>query len=62
MSAPKSAQTPVRAQVKASIRTQIDENLKRAYQEALTEEIPDRFRELLAQLRDKEAATRDAGT
>ena len=30
---------------------QIDENLKRVYQETLEEEIPDRFRDLLAQLR-----------
>ncbi len=34
-----------------AIRAQIDENLKRVYSAALNEELPDRFRELLAQLR-----------
>ncbi|QYK41443.1 MAG: hypothetical protein KF887_19110 [Paracoccaceae bacterium] len=33
---------------------EIDENLKRVYQAALSEEVPDRFRLLLAQLREKE--------
>lgn len=36
-----------------SMRNQIDENLKRVYSDALTEEIPDRFLQLLAQLKDK---------
>lgn len=34
-----------------AIREQIDENLKRVYSAALNEELPDRFRELLAQLK-----------
>jgi len=34
-----------------AIRTQIDENLKRVYNAALNEELPDRFKDLLAQLR-----------
>ena len=34
-----------------AIREQIDENLKRVYRDQLTEELPDRFRELLAQLK-----------
>ncbi|MEI2804574.1 NepR family anti-sigma factor [Albidovulum sp.] len=34
-----------------AIRAQIDENLKRVYTAALNEELPDRFKELLAQLR-----------
>jgi hypothetical protein len=34
-----------------AIREQIDENLKRVYTAALNEEIPDRFRDLLAQLK-----------
>lgn len=38
----------------AAIRSQIQENLKRVYEAALTQEVPDRFRELLAQLREKE--------
>ncbi|SFR39658.1 NepR family anti-sigma factor [Litoreibacter janthinus] len=30
---------------------QIDENLKRVYEEVVNEELPDRFKELLAQLK-----------
>lgn len=37
------------------LRAQIDENLKRVYDEALGAEVPGRFKELLAQLRLKEA-------
>lgn len=36
-------------------RAQIDENLKRVYKEALDADVPDRFKELLAKLREKEA-------
>ena len=39
---------------KSRLHQQIDENLKRVYEEALTEEIPDRFKDLIAQLRSKE--------
>ncbi|GGH34675.1 hypothetical protein SAMN05444007_10720 [Cribrihabitans marinus] len=39
----------------AKLRSQIDQNLKRVYQEALEEEVPDRFKELLEQLRQKES-------
>ena len=38
----------------ANLRSQIDQNLKRVYQEALEEDVPDRFKELLEQLRQKE--------
>jgi Anti-sigma factor NepR len=38
-----------------AVTREIDENLKRVYQEALTDEVPDRFTQLLAQLREKEA-------
>lgn len=34
-----------------AIRAQIDENLKRVYAQALSEELPDRFKDLLAQLK-----------
>lgn len=34
----------------------IDENLKRVFQETLDEDIPDRFRNLLDKLRDREAS------
>ncbi len=37
-----------------AIREQIDENLKRVYTTALNEELPDRFRDLLAQLKAKD--------
>lgn len=37
-----------------AVTREIDENLKRVYQEALTEEVPDKFIQLLAQLRAKE--------
>ena len=37
-----------------AIREQIDENLQRVYAAALNEELPDRFRDLLAQLKAKE--------
>ena len=37
-----------------AIRDQIDENLKRVYAAALDQELPDRFRDLLAQLKAKE--------
>jgi Anti-sigma factor NepR len=38
---------------KSTIRTQIDENLKRIYDETLQEQIPDRLTLLLEQLRAK---------
>lgn len=37
----------------SALKAQIDENLKRVYQSALTEDVPDRFKDLLAQLRAK---------
>lgn len=39
-----------------AIRDQIDENLKRVYTATLNEELPDRFRDLLAQLKGKDSA------
>jgi hypothetical protein len=38
----------------AKLQAQIDENLKRVYQEALEERVPDKFKELIEQLRQKE--------
>ena len=38
-----------------AIRTQIDENLKRVYTATLNEELPDRFRDLLAQLKAQQS-------
>lgn len=42
---------------KARLKEQIDENLKRVYEETLKEEVPDRFKQLLAQLKAKEGDT-----
>ncbi|MEH6773370.1 MAG: NepR family anti-sigma factor [Cereibacter changlensis] len=39
---------------KSGMQHQIDENLKRVYEEALVQELPDRFTQLLEQLRQKE--------
>ncbi|MFC4667949.1 NepR family anti-sigma factor [Seohaeicola nanhaiensis] len=39
----------------SKLQAQIDENLKRVYQEALQEQVPDRFKDLLEKLRQKEA-------
>lgn len=36
------------------IRDEIDANLKRVYSEALSEDVPDRLKQLLEQLRQKE--------
>ncbi|MDQ1849666.1 NepR family anti-sigma factor [Gemmobacter fulvus] len=43
-----------KSQTNSNVQQQIDENLKRVYDEALKEEIPDRFKQLLAQLKAKE--------
>ncbi|MDB5660771.1 MAG: hypothetical protein JWS10_3386 [Cypionkella sp.] len=37
------------------IKTQIEENLKRVYEAVLVEEVPDRFKQLLQQLKANEA-------
>ena len=42
-----------------AIRAQIDENLKRVYTSALNEELPDRFRDLLAQLKSNDGPKKD---
>ena len=39
---------------KVALEKQIDENLKRVYQEDVKDEVPDRFLALLQQLRDQE--------
>ncbi|WP_312524600.1 NepR family anti-sigma factor [Paracoccus sp. (in: a-proteobacteria)] len=39
---------------RAELEKQIDENLKRVYEEATTQEIPDRFMDLLEQLRARD--------
>lgn len=42
-----------------AIRAQIDENLKRVYTATLNEELPDRFRDLLAQLKARDGSGKD---
>lgn len=37
-----------------TVAREIDENLKRVYSATLNEDVPDRFTQLLARLRDKE--------
>lgn len=39
---------------KSTVRRQIDANLKRVYEDALNEELPDRLAELLKKLREQE--------
>lgn len=39
-----------------AIRAQINENLKRVYAATLNEDLPDRFRDLLAQLKAKDGS------
>lgn len=38
---------------------EIDDNLKRVFEQTLEEEIPQRFKDLLSQLRDSESAEKD---
>ena len=38
-----------------AVRTQIDENLRRAYDQVLSEDVPDRFKDLLSRLQSAEA-------
>jgi hypothetical protein len=40
-----------------TVAREIDENLKRVYSAALNEDVPDRFAQLLMQLREKEGRT-----
>lgn len=42
---------------RSPMQSQIDENLKLVYQQALEQDVPDRFKDLLAQLREKELGT-----
>lgn len=42
------------ANAKEAIEKQIDENLRRVYEEKSSEKIPDRFLELLKKLREQE--------
>ncbi len=44
---------------KSSVEQQIDENLKRVYDDAMKDELPDRFMDLIAQLKAKEGIGKD---
>lgn len=39
----------------AAIARQIDENLRRVYQQAVEEQVPDRFTDLLRQLKEQDS-------
>lgn len=45
-----------------AIHAQIDENLKRVYALAEAEDLPDRFKDLLAQLKARDAAGKGDGS
>lgn len=40
---------------KTSLEEQIEENLRKVYQKTLEEKVPDRFLDLLAQLKDQDS-------
>lgn len=44
---------------KPALRNSIEENLRKVYQELMDEEVPDRFKQLLAQLKDAQTAPAD---
>ena len=46
---------------KSSLQAQIDDNLKRVYQEALEQDVPDRFKELLQKLKEKDRGEEGRG-
>lgn len=52
---PDSSVPPRSGAKQARLKDQIDENLRRVYQETVEEKLPDRFAELLDALRRKEA-------
>jgi len=47
---------------KSKVDQQIDENLKRVYDDALKAEVPDRFIALIQQLKDSDGSQRPDGT
>ncbi|MBV0913685.1 NepR family anti-sigma factor [Anianabacter salinae] len=47
------------AREKSNIRRQIDENLRRVYDETVTEDVPDRFVQLLQQLKQQQGDKSD---
>ncbi len=44
---------------KPALRNSIEENLRKVYQDLMDEEVPDRFKQLLAQLKDAQKAPAD---
>ena len=54
-------QGPMNSKPKSPVSQQIDENLKRIYDETLKEDVPDRFAELLTKLREKTEADSKGG-
>ncbi len=43
-------------QDKPTLKSSIEENLRKVYQDLLAEEVPDRFKQLLAELRNAQGA------
>lgn len=54
-------QESTRRKPATGVRRDIEENLKRVYQDALQEQVPDRFKDLLAQLKAKDQAKTEGG-
>ena len=54
-------QGPMNSKPKSAVSQQIDENLKRIYEDTLKEDVPDRFAELLSKLRAKSDAADKGG-
>lgn len=52
---PETEETMAQQKAKHELDEQIEENLKRVYQKTLEEEIPDRFMELIEQLKQQDA-------
>lgn len=50
------------AKIRPTTDSRIDDNLKRVYEDLLQEDLPDRFKSLLDQLRGKEAGEPARGT
>ncbi|MGR3760266.1 NepR family anti-sigma factor [Roseobacteraceae bacterium NS-SX3] len=64
MKKPMNDMTQHKADSKASERAgrEIDQNLKRAFDQMASEPVPDRFTDLLKQLREKESGKSGTGT
>ncbi|AJE46209.1 NepR family anti-sigma factor [Celeribacter indicus] len=46
----------------SALGSQIEDNLRRVYERTLNEDVPDRFKDLLAQLKAQEKTTENSGS